>query len=56
MRKSSTGCVGARLKELPASVKKARLNALIQLKKELRNLYLDKFIGKELSFLPDDIL
>ena len=48
------GTVGARLKELPHSVKKDRLNRLLALKKELREKYLDSFIGKELSFLPED--
>ena len=48
------GTAGAKFKELPAAVKKDRLNRLLELKKRLKSEYIDSFIGKELSFLPED--
>ena len=48
------GTTGAKFKELPAAVKKDRLNRLLELKKRLKSEYIDSFIGKELSFLPED--
>lgn len=50
------GTVGYNLKPLPAEVKKQRLNRLLVLKKELREKYLQKAIGKKASFVPERYL
>lgn len=47
------GTEGAKLKELPPSVKKERLDKMLLLKEELKSRFIEKFIGCELSFLPE---
>ena len=47
------GTEGAKLKELPASIKKERLDKMLLLKAELKSKFIEKFIGSKLSFLPE---
>ncbi len=48
------GTVGARLKELPASVKTERMERITEVKKTLKNEYIGRFLGKTLEFIPED--
>ena len=48
------GTVGYSLRELPSAVKRERLEKLISLKRSLKAEYIGKFIGKTLTFLPED--
>lgn len=48
------GTRASRLKDLDKSVKKERLNILLQEKAKLKDEFLQKFIGKELDFLFEE--
>lgn len=49
-----TGTAAARLPELPASVKKERLHALLALAEELRVRYEARFAGRALELVPEE--
>ena len=49
------GTAGARLKKLPDEVKKDRLNRLLQVKAELKSAYINKYLGKTLTVIPEEI-
>jgi len=49
------GTVGAKLKELPSSVKDARMDVLLAVKKELKENFINNYIGKTLSFVPEEV-
>ena len=48
------GTVGYKLPQLKPEVKKARLDRLISLKQRLKNAFAERFIGKVLSFVPEE--
>lgn len=48
------GTVGAKLKPLPEEIKKSRLNTLLQVKKQLKDDFISKNIGKTLEFIPEE--
>ena len=49
-----TGTVAARMEDLPAAVKKERLHRLLALAAQLRARYEGRFVGKELSLVPEE--
>ena len=49
------GTVGAKLKELPSKVKDERMDKLLTVKKELKSNFIKNNLGKELSFVPEEI-
>ena len=50
-----TGTVAAKLPELPAQVRKRRLHELLALSHELRQTYEQKFVGKVLEIVPEEV-
>jgi len=48
------GTVAARWRGIDPERKKARLDALIEKKKECKNSFAEKFVGKTLMFLPEE--
>ena len=48
------GTVAYKLKDIDGIVKKARLDKLLQLKKHLKEKYINSFIGQTLQFLPEE--
>ena len=50
-----TGTVAAKMKEVPAEVKSARLHKLLALAEKLKGEYEQKFIGKILEFVPEEV-
>lgn len=50
-----TGTVAAKLPELPAQVRKRRLHELLELSHELRQTYEQKFVGKVLELVPEEV-
>ena len=48
------GTVGAKLKELAPEIKKDRLNRLIEAKEVQKDKFIDKNLGKNLEFLPEE--
>ncbi len=50
------GTVGYKLKPVANEIKKQRLNRLLDLKKLLKQEYLQKFIGRKSSFVPERYL
>lgn len=48
------GTVGAKLKPLLDDVKKSRLNELLEVKKLLKDEFIQKNIGKTLEFIPEE--
>jgi len=48
------GTVGAKLKPLPIDEKKRRLNELLLVKKQLKEKFINKNIGKTLEFIPEE--
>jgi len=48
------GTLGAKLKELPESVKNERMGRLLRVKAELKEEFILKFIGKTLEFIPEE--
>ena len=49
------GTNAAKLKELPAEVKKRRLHALLSLAEELRRVYEADYIGRTLELVPEEM-
>ncbi|MBO4573275.1 MAG: tRNA (N(6)-L-threonylcarbamoyladenosine(37)-C(2))-methylthiotransferase MtaB [Clostridia bacterium] len=49
------GTVGYKLKQLAPDVKKRRLDRLIGLKYELKKAYIEKYVGKSLSFIVEEL-
>ena len=49
------GTVGARLKELPPSVKAERMNEMMGLKAELKERFIAENIGKTFDFVPEEV-
>ncbi len=50
-----TGTVAAKFSELPAEVRKRRLHELLALSHELRQTYEQKFVGKILELVPEEV-
>lgn len=50
-----TGTVAAKLFELPAEIRKRRLHELLALSHELRQTYEQKFVGKMLELVPEEV-
>lgn len=50
-----TGTVAAKLSELPAEIRKRRLHELLALSHELRQTYEQKFVGKVLELVPEEV-
>ena len=48
------GTVGAKLKELPPSVKDQRMDEILALKKELKSNFINANLGKVLEVVPED--
>ena len=48
------GTVGAKLKELPSSVKDERMARILAVKEDLKNAFVQKNIGKILQFIPEE--
>ena len=48
------GTAGAKLKPIADEVKKARLNKMLELKRELKDKYIEKHLGKTLEFIAED--
>ena len=48
------GTVGAKLKELPASVKSERMERLLALKYALKREFTEKMLGKETEIIPEE--
>lgn len=48
------GTVGAKLKELPSSVKNERMDVILDLKKELKERFVKENLGKILEVVPED--
>jgi threonylcarbamoyladenosine tRNA methylthiotransferase MtaB len=49
------GTVGAKLKELPSSVKDQRMDVLLEVKKQLKAQFIAKNLGKTLSLVSEEI-
>lgn len=49
------GTVGAKLKELPPSVKDERMDVILAVKKRLKDSYINANIGKVLEVIPEDV-
>ncbi len=49
------GTVGAKLKELPSSVKDERMDVILAVKKQLKDSYINANIGKVLEVIPEDV-
>lgn len=50
-----TGTVAAKFSELPAEIRKRRLHELLALSHELRQTYEQKFVGKVLEIVPEEV-
>lgn len=50
-----SGTVAYKMQDLPYSVKKARLDKLLEIKENLKSTFVDKLQGKVLDFLPEEI-
>lgn len=50
-----TGTVAAKFPELPAEIRKRRLHELLALSHELRHTYEQKFVGKTLELVPEEV-
>lgn len=50
-----TGTVAAKFSELPAEIRKRRLHELLALSHELRQTYEQKFVGKILELVPEEV-
>lgn len=50
-----TGTVAAKFPELPAEIRKRRLHELLALSHELRQTYEQKFVGKVLEIVPEEV-
>lgn len=50
-----TGTVAAKFPELPAEIRKRRLHELLALSHELRQTYEQKFVGKMLELVPEEV-
>lgn len=50
-----TGTVAAKFSELPAEIRKRRLHELLALSHELRQTYEQKFVGKTLELVPEEV-
>ncbi len=50
------GTVGAKLKELPPSVKDERMDRILELKSKLKREYIEKFIGEAAEVVPEEIV
>lgn len=50
-----TGTVAAKFPELPAEIRKRRLHELLALSHELRQTYEQKFVGKTLELVPEEV-
>ncbi|MBQ7373478.1 MAG: tRNA (N(6)-L-threonylcarbamoyladenosine(37)-C(2))-methylthiotransferase MtaB [Clostridia bacterium] len=48
------GTVGAKLKELPHSVKDERMSVILALKKQLKDNFINKNLGKVFEVIPED--
>jgi tRNA A37 methylthiotransferase MiaB len=48
------GTVGARLKELPPSVKDERMDVILALKKDLKESFIKANLGKVFEVIPED--
>ena len=48
------GTVGAKLKELPPSVKDERMDVVLALKKQLKDEFIQKNLGRVLEIIPED--
>ena len=48
------GTEGAKLKKIPDDIKKARLERLMAKKKELKEKYISRYIGRVLTFIPEE--
>ena len=48
------GTVGAKLKELPSSVKDERMNVILAVKKQLKDKFIADNLGKVLEVIPED--
>lgn len=51
---SREGTVGAKLKELPSSVKSERSERMLELKSRLRSAFIERNIGKIHEFIPEE--
>lgn len=49
------GTVGAKLKELPPSVKDERMGRMLTLKSELKNAFIERNLGAVAEFIPEEI-
>ncbi|MBR2384189.1 MAG: tRNA (N(6)-L-threonylcarbamoyladenosine(37)-C(2))-methylthiotransferase MtaB [Clostridia bacterium] len=49
------GTVGAKLKELPSSVKDERMDVILTLKKQLKDKFISENIGRVLEVIPEDV-
>ena len=49
------GTVGAKLKELPPSVKDERMDVILAVKKQLKDSYINANLGKVLEVIPEDV-
>ena len=48
------GTVAYKMKDLPAEIKRDRLNKLLEKKEECKKDFIEKNIGKELEFIPEE--
>ena len=48
-----SGTVAYKMKDLPSEIKRDRLNRLLVKKQECKNAFIEKSLGKELSFVPE---
>ena len=49
------GTVGARLKDLPSSVKDERMDVILAVKKQLKDAFISQNLGRALEVIPEDI-
>lgn len=49
------GTVGAKLKELPTSIKDERMDVLLAVKKNLKEEFINENLGKTLSFIAEEV-
>ena len=47
--------MGAKLKELPSSIKDERMDVILAVKKELKDSYISANLGKVLEVIPEDL-
>ncbi len=50
------GTRASKIKDLSSEIKKERLNILLNEKQKLKEEFLQRFIGKELEFLPEEVV